>query len=162
MASVLKPAPKKNTSTPSVKKKAAKKKEIKIKYSDKSPGQPQLVPIFEALKKLIIPYAKGTMKLLGGSEGKVVLISIKPVEVLGRKREELWFASALVQKGYVGFYYMPVYSDPGIKKLIKPELLKCLKGKACFHIKKPDKEIFSQVKEALKIGYDCWHERGWL
>ena len=144
------------------KKPASKEKETKIKYSDKSPGQPELVPIFNEIKKLLDPYEKGTMKLFGGSEGKIVLISKKPVEILGRKRDELWFASALVQKGYVGFYYMPVYSDNSVKKLIKPELLKCLKGKACFHIKKFDKEIFSQIKEALHDGYTIWHKRGWL
>ncbi|MFI5187955.1 MAG: hypothetical protein ACHQF0_14590 [Chitinophagales bacterium] len=152
---------------PSTAKKTSKKsisdnKEIKLKYSDKSPGQPQLVPIFDEIKKLLTPYGKGTMKLLGGSEGKVVLISKKPVEIFGRKREELWFASALVQKGYVGFYYMPVYGDNGVKKMIRPELLKCLKGKACFHIKKFDKEIFSQIQDALKTGYDCWHKRDWI
>jgi len=111
---------------------------------------------------MLTPYEKGTMKLFGGSDGKVALVSKKPVEILGRKKDELWFASALVQKGYVGFYYMPVYGDPSIKKLIKPELLKCLKGKACFYIKKADEEIFSQIKEALAIGYKEWHQRGWI
>jgi hypothetical protein len=138
------------------------KKELGIKYSDKSAGQPQLVPIFDEIKKLLKPYEKGTMKLLGGSGGKVLLISKKPVEILGRKRDELWFASALIQKGFVGFYYMPVYADDGVKRLLKPELLKCLKGKACFHIMKYDQEIFSQIKEALSTGYDIWHKRGWL
>jgi hypothetical protein len=40
--------------------------------------------------------------------------------------------------------------------------LKCLKGKACFHIKKPDAVIYSQIKDALKIGYDCYKEMGWV
>jgi hypothetical protein len=153
----------KRSSPNNVSKKSARPKDgIKIKYSDKSPGQPQLIPIFEEIKKMLAPYEKGTMKLFGGSDGKVVLVSKKPVEILGRKKDELWFASALVQKGYVGFYYMPVYGDPSIKKLIKPELLKCLKGKACFYIKKPDQEIFLQIKEALAIGYKEWHQRGWI
>ena len=100
------------------------------------------------------------MKLLDGLDGKVALVSKKPDEIPGRKKDELWFAGALVQKGYVGFYYMPVYADASIKKLIKPELLKCLKGKSCFYIKKFDKEIFSQIKEALAIGYKEWHQQG--
>jgi hypothetical protein len=133
-----------------------------IKYSDKSSGQPQLVPIFKEIKKMLARYEKGTLKLSGGSRGKVGLVSKKPVEILGRKRDELWFAGALVQKGYVGFYYMPVYGEPSLKKWIKPELLKCLKGKSCFYIKKFDKEIFSQMKEALAIGYKEWHQRGWI
>jgi hypothetical protein len=143
------------------KKLSQQKTEIGIKYTDKSPGQPELTPIFEAIKKLLLPYEKGTMKLIS-SPGQVVLISKKPVEILGRKRDDLWFASALVQKGYVGFYYMPVYGDPKVKELVKPGLLKCLKGKACFHIKKYDKEIISQIKDALNVGYNLWHKRGWL
>jgi hypothetical protein len=153
---------KKSSSRTSPGESTSEKKKLKLKYSDKSPGQPQLVPIFEEIKKMLMLYEKGTMKFLGGSDGKAVLISKKPVEILGRKREELWFASALVQKGYVGFYYMPVYGDPEVGKLIKPELLKCLKGKACFHIKNFDTEIFSQIKHALKIGYDRWHKREWI
>ena len=142
--------------------KVKERSELGIKYTDKSAGQPNLVPIFDEIKRLLTPYEKGTMNLLGGSGGKVLLISKKPVEILGRKRDELWFASALIQKGYVGFYYMPVYGDPRVKELVKPELLKCLKGKACFHIKKYDEEIFSQIKDALRTGYDLWQKRGWL
>jgi len=137
------------------------KSETGIKYADKSAGQPELTPIFEAIKKLLLPYEKGAIKLIS-SGGQVGLISKKPVEILGRKKDELWFASVLVQKGYVGFYYMPVYADPKVKELIKPELLKCLKGKACFHIKKYDPEILSQIKDALSVGYNIWHSRKWL
>jgi hypothetical protein len=108
------------------------KNESGIKYSDKSPGQPQLVPIFEEIKKMLARYKKGTMKLLDGLDGKVALVSKKPDEIPGRKKDELWFAGALVQKGYVG----------------------------CFYIKKFDKEIFSQIKEALAIGYKEWHQQG--
>jgi hypothetical protein len=160
MPATPKTATKRSSSSESLKRSGRPKDERKIKYSDKSSGQPQLVPIFEEIKKLLAPYKKGTMKLSGGFDGKVGLVSKKPVEILGRKRDELWFAGALVQKGYVGFYYMPVYADSSIKKLIKPELLKCLKGKSCFYIKKFDKEIFSQIKEALAIGYKEWHQRG--
>jgi hypothetical protein len=59
-----------------------------IKYSDKSSGQPQLVPIFKEIKKMLARYEKGTLKLSGGSRGKVGLVSKKPVEILGRKRDE--------------------------------------------------------------------------
>jgi hypothetical protein len=91
-----------------------------------------------------------------------MLISEKEVVIAGRKREDLWFASALIQKGYVGFYYMPVYMNEPIRRLLKPELLKCLKGKACFHIKKNDPLLFDQIREALKIGYDAYKKSGWI
>ncbi len=143
--------------------KSSTKKKADIKYEDKSAGQPQLVLIFEEIKKLLLPYVKGTIKLHGGDKGKIILVSEKDIEVAGRKLNEIWFASALVQKGYVGFYYMPIYTQTNkIKKLLSPELLKCLKGKACFHIKKPDTLTFSQIKDALKIGYDSYKEMGWV
>ena len=138
------------------------KKERTIKYMDKSPGQPELVPIFEAIKKLMTPYAKGHLQLRGGEGGQVVLLSDKEVVIDGRKREGLWFVSALIQKGYVGFYYMPVYMNEPVRRQLPAEFLKCLKGKACFHIKKNDPLLFDQIKEALQIGFDCWRKNGWI
>jgi len=137
-------------------------KETGMRYKDKSAGQEELLPIFEEIKTLLLPYAKGSIKMRGGTGGEMVMVSEIPVEIAGRKRDELWFAGIIVQKGYVGFYYMPVYAEPEMKKIFKPELLKCLKGKSCFHIKKYDKEIFSQIKSALKVGYDAYLEKGWI
>lgn len=155
----------KKTATKAPAKKAApekKKKEIKIKYSDKSAGQPELVPIFDNIKKMLLTYQKGSLELVGGYGGMMCLVSQKPAVIHGRQRDEVWFAGILVQKGYVGFYYMPVYANPDMKKVFKPELLKCLKGKSCFHIKKNDPVIMGQIKESLKIGYEMYKERGWL
>jgi hypothetical protein len=143
-------------------KKAVTKKEVKIKYSDKSAGQPELKIIFEALVKLLLPYNKGTIALSGGKDGKIILTSVKEIVIGERKLDEVWFVSALVQKGYVGFYYMPIYMNEPVKKKIQPELLKCLKGKACFHIKKLDAQLIAQIKDALRIGYACYKERGWV
>jgi hypothetical protein len=138
------------------------KKEPTIKYADKSAGQPEMAAIFEAIKKMMLPYEKGNLKMIGGTGGMLCLVSQKPVVIDGRKKDELWFAAILVQKGYVGFYYMPVYAAPDMKKVFKPELLKCLKGKSCFHIKKQDPVIMTQIKESLKIGYAMYKERGWI
>jgi hypothetical protein len=93
-------------------KKPAASKEIKIKYEDESAGQPQLVLIFDEIKKLLLPYVKCPIRLHGGDKGKIILVSEKEIEVQGRRENEVWFASALIQKGYVGFYYMPIYGQP--------------------------------------------------
>jgi hypothetical protein len=157
-AAVKKAAPKKKK----VESKTPVSKATGMRYQDKSAGQENLLPIFEEIKTLLLPYVKGSMKMLGGTGGEMAIVSEIPVEIAGRKRDELWFAGIIVQKGYVGFYYMPVYADPEMKSIFKPELLKCLKGKSCFHIKKYDKEIFSQIKSALKVGYDGYLEKGWI
>jgi hypothetical protein len=158
-------APKKK-STP--KKKPAKKTSEKekaplLKYSDKSKGQPaELVTIWEKIRDLILPYEKGAIKVHGGSGGKVTLISHKPFEFMGRTRPELWVAAALIQKGYVGFYFMPAYGHDKPSDIFEPELLKCLKGKSCFHIKKDDPQLFQQIKRSLKLGVALYKKRGWI
>src|SRR5208283_728928 len=84
------------------------------------------------------------------------LWSTKDVEIAGKKRDGLYFAGLIIQSKYVGFYYMPVYVDTGVKKVLKKELLAMLKGKACFHVKKWDKTVAGQVQEALDLGYKCY------
>jgi hypothetical protein len=167
MAKPVKPAAKKAVTKQAGFKKAATgkegvKSETGIQYTDKSGDQPALIPIFNAIKKLLLPHGKGSIKVRGGSGGQITLVSEKPVEIEGRKRDELWFAAALIQRGYVGFYFMPVHKISEMKEIFKPELLKCLKGKGCFHIKKMDVEIFKQMEEALAKGYNKYKERGWI
>ncbi len=145
-------------------KKTPRKTEAKpIKYADKSAGQPELIPIFNELMKLMLPFEKGSIEKKGGKDGQFSLISKKTVEIApGKKMDEVWFSGLLVQKGYVGFYFMPVYASPELKTELHPELLKCLKGKSCFHIKKMNDEVAEQVKEALKKGYDLYKKKGWI
>ena len=178
MAKAVKPAAKKITPAKAAKKTAQKKAAVKkvvakkktgaeksgtgIKYEDKSAGQPELVPIFKELKKIMLPYGKGSIKVRGGTGGQMALVSETPVEINGKKRDEWWFGAILIQKGYVGLYFMPVHQVSERKEVFRPELLKCLKGKSCFHIKNYDPEIFKQVEEALAKGYLKHKERGWV
>jgi hypothetical protein len=137
-----------------------KKKEIK--YSDKSVGQPEIVNIFNAIKALMLPFVKGAIVERGGQPGIYCLLSEKQIEAAGRKFDEIYFASIMIQRGYVGFYFMPVYAIEGVKHNLKPELIKFLKGKSCFNIKKNDPVILIQVKEALELGYLCYEKSGWV
>jgi hypothetical protein len=133
-----------------------------IKYTDKSADQPEMIKIFNDLHAMLTPYEKGSLKKFGGEAGQVSLISTKEVEIAGRKKSDLWFAGLLIQKGYVGFYFMPVYVEPEKKRLFGAELLKTLKGKSCFHIKSADPLIYSQIEQALKLGYEEWRKNGWV
>jgi hypothetical protein len=158
-------APKKTVAKKTVLKAYDKKKEktISIKYADKSAGQPELVKVFEAIKKMILPYeGKSGLKLHAATGGQLNLVSHKPVVIAGRPRQELWFVSVLVQKGYVGFYYMPISIGDEMRKQFSPEFMKCLKGKACFHIKNTDPVIMNDIKKAIKVGYDAYKDRGWI
>jgi hypothetical protein len=90
------------------------------------------------------------------------LWSFKPVEIEGRKRKEVFFAALIIQKSYVGFYFMPVYAEPEVKRFFQPELLELLKGKSCFHIKKLTPELLGQIESALQAGFELYRQRGWI
>ena len=157
-AAAKKAAPKK-----AAKKAVKAKKEPTLKYADKSAGQPEMVVVFEAIKKLILPYVnKGALKLYANTGGQINLISHKTVVIAGRQREDIWFVSALIQKGYVGFYYIPIYMNDPLKKQFSDEFIKCLKGKACFHIKNTNAEIMGDIEKAIRIGYQEYEKRGWV
>lgn len=96
------------------------------------------------------------------AKGGYHLWSTKPIVIDGRKKNELYFAGLIPQKGYLGFYYMPVYTDPERKALFQPELLALLKGKSCFYIRGLDRELKSQVRDALSSGRKLYRKRGWI
>jgi hypothetical protein len=133
-----------------------------IKYNDKSTDQPELQPIFTGLKKLLLPYVKGKIVQRGGDGGQIILVSEKPVEINGKKRDGYWFVALLIQRGYVGFYFMPAETKKEKEDIFQPELLKCLKGKSCFHIKKSDPVLLKQVETALAKGYQACLRKGWI
>lgn len=161
---------KKTTQKVTAKKVAAKttapgeKKElsVNIKYNDKSAGQPELVVIFEKIRKMMAPYDRKRALVLHSKPSQALLVSHKPVTIDGRPRKELWFVSALVQKGYVGFYYMPIYAESEMRKHFSEAFLKTLKGKACFHIKKDTPEMMSDIKKAIDLGYKEYAKREWI
>ena len=126
--------------------------------------QEQLLEIFNALKKEVKPYEKGAIKARIDIEGKYELWSERPkVFVHSKTRNEVSFAALILQRSYVGFYYMPVYTNTEeVRGKLAPGLLKHLKGKSCFHIKAIDEDLLKQVKEAMKIGYEEYKKNGWV
>lgn len=123
--------------------------------------QEKLTEIFKRLKKLLKKY-ENPLKPKFDMDSKYDLWSFKTLEIAGRKRKEVYFAGLIIQSSYVGFYYMPVYTDTDLKDVFKPELLNLLKGKSCFHIKHLDNELENQIAFALEKGYELYKKRGWV
>ena len=117
--------------------------------------------IFETVKSLLNDYQPPYTPHMQ-DETHFDLWSHKDLVIDGRKRKEIFFVGLIIQKGYVGFYYMPVYAEPEMKSIFAPELLKLLKGKSCFHIKKLDDALIQQIRHALADGHALYLERGWV
>lgn len=123
--------------------------------------QKQLVDIFQRLKAILKVYEDPLVSKFD-LDSKYDLWSIKDLEIAGRKQKEVYFAGIIIQSNYVGFYYMPIYTDTGLRDVFGAELLRLLKGKSCFHIKTLDKELEGQIKFALKKGYQLYKKRRWI
>ncbi|UCC94040.1 MAG: DUF1801 domain-containing protein [Thermoplasmata archaeon] len=125
--------------------------------------QDELVEIFDELKGMMKVYEdKGKLEPKFDLDSKYDLWSFKDVEIAGRKRKEVSFATIIIQSSYVGLYYMPIYTDTDLAYVFEPELLATLKGKSCFHIKRMDDTMRAQIDKALRVGYDLYEERGWV
>ena len=117
--------------------------------------------IFLQLKELLKMY-EPPFTAKKDSTSVYELWSIKDVVYAGKKRTEVFFASVVVQTTYVGFYFMPVYTDTAMKKFFKKELLSTLKGKSCFHIKQLDARLIAQIMDALKRGFALYKKNKWV
>ena len=122
------------------------------------PGLPQT---FKQLKKLLKRY-EGPFQPKLDQDDKYDLWSLKELVIAGKKRKEVYFAGLIIRSRYVGFYYMPVYAGPSLKKLFPPELLKRLRGKSCFHITALDRNLEKQVADALAKGFALYKKKGWV
>lgn len=119
------------------------------------------------LHKLFLRYAPPFKAVDGRIRGKSDLHLIVPKAVAipgayGGKPVDVAMASLVLQKAYVGFYFMPIYIDPKLRGKLPPRLTKLLKGKSCFHITKLDDDLLDDIEIALNAGVKCFRGRGWV
>ena len=121
---------------------------------------PDLLPLFEELQEILAPYSRH-FTVRRDEPGYYDLWSERNVVIEGRARKEVFFAGLIIQKSYVGFYFMPIYAEADLAAFFGAELLATLKGKSCFHIGRLTPEIQAQMADALARGYELYVERGW-
>ena len=121
----------------------------------------ELLPLFAEVKQLLTPYAP-RLQARKDEPGYYDLWSEKEIVAAGRRRTEVFFAGVIIQKSFVGFYFMPLYADDDLSRMFGPELLAKLKGKSCFHLKRMTPELRAQIEAALAAGWRLYEERGWV
>ena len=127
-----------------------------------------LVSLFDELEKMLAKHVPPFKVCRGEVRAKRDYHLTVPVPVVvspqayGGKPYPVAMASLILQKGFVGFYYMPVYVEPGIEEKLSPELAKLLKGKSCFHVKALTPGVRDGIKSALELGVKRFRDRGWV
>jgi hypothetical protein len=143
--------------------KAPKKNTKRIAAS----GGTSLKSVYLAVKAILARHAPPFKLCDVGVRNKLSAQLVVPTPVAipgayGGKPVNVQMAAVILQKGYVGFYLMCIYMDGKAKKEISPALMKLLKGKSCFYIKKLDDGLKKDIEAALVVGTKAYRKRGWL
>ncbi|MBL0741820.1 DUF1801 domain-containing protein [Chryseolinea lacunae] len=117
--------------------------------------------VFNTITPLLIAY-EPRLKLNTNYCTRYDLFSEKENTLFGRRRKDIPFLSLVLQKNYVGLYFMPVYFDPELKKSLSNTLRVMLKGKSCFHLTHIDDALVRQLKSLLRAGYKLYQKNDWL
>ena len=97
-------------------------------------------------------------------EGVYELIGNKPV-IYGSKKINapgMYFCSAVARKDMISFYFFPIYYHEKDFIDLIPTMSKCLKGKTCFNIKKPEQVNVKELSALLKRGVVAWKREGYM
>jgi hypothetical protein len=73
----------------------------------------------------------------------------------------MFFAAVAQRKDSVTMHFFPCYMNVKMLKLA-PTLTKKLKGKTCFHFKKPEDINEKELNAMLKAGIAAWKKMGYM
>ncbi len=119
--------------------------------------------IFRKVRALLKKHAP-PMVVSKDQDDHFELIGNKPVPYGAKKQivPGMYFASAAIKKNSVNFYFFPIYFNPPEFGKKIPGLMKCLKGKTCFHFKKPEDVIEKELAALLRLGVKAWEKEGYM
>jgi hypothetical protein len=119
--------------------------------------------IFSKLKKTLKKYSPPMVAKGDRTSYSYELMGNKPIPYGYDKKiiPGMFFASIAHRKDSVTFHFFPSYMSAEMSK-VAPSLYKCLKGKTCFHFKKPDQVDENELNALLKAGVKAWEKAGYM
>ncbi|MFN0256605.1 hypothetical protein [Pedobacter ureilyticus] len=121
-----------------------------------------LIEIFQTIRASMQPYETLGFNSRINSDTEYDLWSDKNVVLMGKERNEIYFAGLKIMTSSVTLHFMLIYTNPEVKELLHPDLIKLLKGKSCFHFKKLDETLMEHITQALDIGYKTYKQNEWV
>jgi hypothetical protein len=119
----------------------------------------QLLSVYAQAKSPLSHYQQLGLTARFDQQGRYELRSEKEgILINGKPKEELYFAGLVVQRSYLGFYFMPIYTEPQMTAQLGPALMNCLKGKSCFHLTQRTPQLKEQYTDALALGYQHYQD----
>ena len=73
-----------------------------------------------------------------------------------------FFVSVIICKDMVSFHFFPCIINRECLNHLIPNMIKLLKGKTCFNIKKPEQVNEKELTALLKKGVEAWKKLGYM
>lgn len=119
--------------------------------------------IFEKIKS-VLQKQSPPMVISKNTKDCFELIGNKPVPY-GSKKEivpGMYFSSVAARKNMISFYFFPIYFHTDEFKPLISTMIKTLKGKTCFNIKKTEEVDEKELAALLKKGAEMWRKNGYM
>jgi hypothetical protein len=117
----------------------------------------ELSEVFDELRKIMQPYASK----LDCKSDKPDNLYVDTTHIM-KNNKPLFFGAVQIKKNYVSYHLMPVYVNPGLLDSISDNLKKRMQGKSCFNFKSVDPELFEELSELTRAGYQYYKDAGYI
>lgn len=120
----------------------------------------------EIVKKLskVMEKFSPPMVIISKSEGGMEMIGNKKVLYGSTKKlvPGMFFCSIKPGKNMVSLHFFPIYYNEKTFMPLAPNMFRCLKGKTCFNITKPEQVDEKELEALLKKGVEVWVKSGYM
>ncbi len=116
-----------------------------------------LNPVFEALHKVMAPYASKLSPTR--DDDQELYIDTQHVQ---KNQKPLFFGAVQLKKSYVSFHLMPVYLKPELLAAVSPELRQRMQGKSCFNLTSVEPQLIKELAALTKAGYASYKAQGFV
>lgn len=119
--------------------------------------------IFEAVKS-VLQKQSPPMVISKNTADCFELTGNKPVPYGSKKTmiPGMYFSSVVARENMISFYFFPMYYHEDDFKNLIPTMIKTLKGKTCFNIKKPQHVNEKELSALLAKGVQAWKKNGYI
>ncbi len=121
-----------------------------------------LIEIFQTIRASLQPYAALGFDNRTNSETVYDLWSNKNVEIAGKARHEVFFASVSIEKKSVIVKIFPEDQQSEFDRVKDSNITKLLKAVAGAKVNELDDLLLTQIEDAVAAAYKIYKEEGWV
>jgi hypothetical protein len=113
--------------------------------------------VFKSLRHIMQKHA-GSLNVMVDADDHYYLDTYH----IQKNKKPLYFGGVKIQKNYVSYYLMPVYTNPELVEDLSADLTKRRQGKSCFNFKTADQALFDEMSDITKRAFESYQAQGFI